>query len=122
MHYKRLSYKMWVGLSVFGFDVWYFCNTNPNRITSGQLIVAVGLLMTAIYCVLRLMIALLGLAYPWFNHQKRVVIAITVAIAVLLALQSIGQLSLRDALVLIGLSIAVFGYLKLTKQRPISNR
>jgi hypothetical protein len=116
---KRLlrSYKAWIGLAVLVADGLFFSRTNPTVVSSGVLFIGVGLIIATIYLVLRTGLAVLSRYNPWFGRQKRVIVTLTIACALVLALQSIGQLSVRDGVVLVILAVLLYFYLKMVRVR-----
>ncbi|MEO8105649.1 MAG: hypothetical protein ABI602_04965 [Candidatus Saccharibacteria bacterium] len=102
---KILTHKKY--LLPFGLvaaDLLFFGFTNPARVSSPLLIVGFLLVVVTLYVGLRFFLSIAGVYNPWFRRQKRPVAYLTGLLGVTIALQSIGQLTLRDVVVLTVLS------------------
>lgn len=96
-----LSYKFLgpvIGLLVV--DSIVFGGTDPQQVPSFMLIVGFILLCLTVYCLLRGLLALLQLAGLPLKHRQRLLRAGTMLFGGCIALQSVGQLSSRDVIVL----------------------
>jgi len=105
------------GLAII--DGLFFGLTNPARVPSLLLIVGFGLVVVSLYAGLRLVMSIGGVYNPWFQRQQRPVGYITGVVAAVLALQSIGQLSLRDVVVLLVLSAVLAVYYGYSKGKTV---
>lgn len=103
------------GLGVI--DTLFFGFTNPARVPSLLLIVGFGLVVVTLFVGLRLLLSIGEIYNPWFRRQRRPVGYITGVLAAMLALQSIGQLSLRDVVVLLVLSAVLAVYYDYSKSK-----
>lgn len=92
-------------------DILYFSTVAPSPSRSWTLLIGYVLVAITLYwglhVVLRVLRRTLGRPH---DHFQRLAIAGTLIGVVLLALQSIGQLSLRDILVLAGLGVLLYLY------------
>lgn len=95
---------------LIAIDILFFGFTNPTNVASWLLIVGFGLVVATLYVSLRLALSIGGVYNPWFQRQRRPVAYLTGVLAAMLALQSIGQLSLRDSVVLLVLSAVLAVY------------
>lgn len=90
-------------------DTMVFGGSDPQKVPSVMLIVAFLLLTATLYYLIRSLIK----AVRWYGlktrHPGRLTAVITVVAAIIMALQSIGELTARDILVL--LPFVVIGYL-----------
>ncbi len=98
-------------------DALFFGLTNPARVPSLWLIVGYGFVVATLYAGLRLVLSVGGVYSPWFQRQGRPVGYTTGVLAAVLALQSIGQLSLRDVVVLLVLSAVLAVYYDYSKTK-----
>lgn len=98
-------------------DALFFGLTNPARVPSLWLIVGYGFVVATVYAGLRLVLSVGGVYNPWFQRQGRPVGYTTGVLAAVLALQSIGQLSLRDVVVLLVLSAVLAVYYDYSKTK-----
>ncbi len=98
-------------LALLGVDIVFFSTTNPNRVPSALLIVGFLLVALSIYALLRLVLAI-GSVYglPVQGRGRRPALFLGVCAAVMLALQSLGELSLRDVIVLALLGLIAYVY------------
>ncbi|HET9174504.1 MAG TPA: hypothetical protein VFN56_04475 [Candidatus Saccharimonadales bacterium] len=100
----------------------FFSNTNPTQIPSLWLIIGFGIMTALIYWTVRSVIAILGFYSKRIASQrKRLVRGGTILVAILFALQSAGQLTLKDIAVLLPLTILSFMYFSYSR-KPLVNR
>jgi hypothetical protein len=102
----------WQGLTLLIADGLFFGMTDSRRVISSGLMLGFGLLVLSLYYLslgLLAFIQLYGLSFG--RHRHRLALFMTVGAAGLLALQSIGQLSLKDILVLGLLAAILYTYL-----------
>jgi hypothetical protein len=111
---KIRHYLQVLGLLII--DLLFFGNTNTNKDPSFIVIIGFILLMMTIYLVVFAIISFLKLYGLPVKNKKRIAIYISALFAVLTALQSIGELTSKDVLVL--LPIAVIGYLYVGYTKP----
>jgi hypothetical protein len=108
---KILSHrKVILMFGIVVLDALFFGFTNPKRVTSLMLIVGFMIVVVTIYASLRLVLSIGEVYSPWFQRQRRPIGYITGVLAAMLALQSIGQLALRDVVVLLVLSSVLAVY------------
>ena len=99
-------------LATLGADALFFGFTNPSKVATVWLMIGFMLAIVSIYWISRGLVALLGLYSKVIRRQHtRLVRAFTISGAALVALQSIGQLTLRDLAVLLPLVIVGYFYL-----------
>ena len=104
-HYRHF----WQALVVLIADVAFFTRTDASKIAPFLLIV--GILLLAVTCY-ELMYGLLSFARLYglpIRHNKRLAVYLSGTLVVIVALQSIGELTTRDILVL--LPLATIGYI-----------
>lgn len=108
--HQLLKYvKRWPWAVLITLDGLFFGLTEPSKVSVPMLIVGFGLIVASIY---RLIHGIIGLT-RWYgvsfgSHARRVAAVATGVIGSVVALQSIGQLSPRDLIVL--LPFALVGY------------
>ncbi len=104
-------------------DIVYFGLVNPAN--SNSLVVFIGciLIIFTIYILIYGLIKLLAVFFPISRStQRRLTIFITLLLAFLLLMQSIGQLSLKDILAMVPLMIVLYLYLTyITKSKTRAN-
>jgi hypothetical protein len=103
-HFWRISGLLAADAVVFGF-------TNPGETQSFMLIVGYILLCTTIYYLVDGVLSLSRLYGVPVRHKRRVLRSTALLISGLVALQSVGQLSSRDILVLAPLSALLYMYI-----------
>lgn len=93
-------------------DAVFFSTTNPLRLSGLILIVAFVLVGINIYAFLRLGLYVLGV-YGLIKSGtgRRLVLLMSINLTIALALQSLGELTARDGLVLLLLSAVAYAYL-----------
>jgi high-affinity Fe2+/Pb2+ permease len=109
MKYVRYKY-IWYALAIIVFDTLLFGSTNAGSVASYMVIIgflALGVtLWTLIYGLLRLS-SLYGLSVP---HKGRFALSVSMLMAGVLALQSIGELGKHDVMVLLPLIVLGYAY------------
>lgn len=106
-------------------DVLLFGTTNPDSTLSFMLIVGFVLLCTTVYYLLDGLLAFAKLYGLSLKHRKRFIRTMTALFGGLVALQSIGQLSPRDVVVLSPLTVLLYLYIaysRSTKQNLSTKR
>ena len=99
------------GLVLVAADSLFFTTTNPNKVASSVLIVGFVLVALSIYGLLRLALAAATFyGLPLQNRGRRVALLVGISIAIAVALQSLGELTLRDVVVLILLTGLIYVY------------
>lgn len=104
--------RLWQITGLIIADVLFFGVTNPTNVPSYMLIVGFVLLMTTFYYLVLGMFRL-GKWYGLDFSKKQVRLAriITTITAVIVALQTTGQLSHREIFVLMPLAILAYAYM-----------
>jgi hypothetical protein len=99
------------GLVLVVADGLFFTTTNPNKVASSVLIVGFALVALTIYGLLRLLLAVATFyGLPLKNRGRRIALLIGISTAIGVALQSLGELTLRDVVVLILLTGLIYVY------------
>lgn len=99
------------GLVLVIADSLFFTMTNPNKVASSVLIIGFTLVALTIYGFLRLGLAAATFyGLPLKNRGRRIALLIGISMAIAVALQSLGELTLRDVVVLILLTGIVYIY------------
>jgi len=108
LHFWRVS-------GLLAADILLFCTTDPRNTLSFMLIVGFLLLSATIYYLLDGLLSMLRLYGLALRNRKRVLRTATMVVCGVLALQSMGQLSLRDLLILAPLTFLAYFYLAYSK-------
>lgn len=109
-HQLRKHVKRWPLAALLALDGLFFGLTEPYAVAAPMLMVGVGLIVVNLYFIIRGIIKMArwyGISFG--SHARRVAAVATAVIGSVVALQSIGQLSPRDVIVL--LPFAIIGYL-----------
>ena|ERR1700722_121916 len=102
---------------LFVLDGLLFGLTNPNKVNSLVLILGFLLLALTLYYLLLLLFGfMIRLGFKIKNRRKLALFTVVV-FWILMALQSIGQLSTRDVLVIIPLAILLYVYIAYIRPR-----
>lgn len=121
---KILSHpRFWRLAGLLTIDALLFGLTDPRQVPSLMLIVAFLLLVVTVY---QLMLTLL-LAADWYGlpgkaHRRRQARILTGVTGGLIALQSIGELGMRDILVVVPLALLAYLYISYGKGRVTAGR
>lgn len=95
----------------------FFSATNPTHILSLWLMLGFLLLVGLLYWLICGLVALLGVyAKPIAANHRRLERALTLLGALLIAMQSAGQLTLKDVAVLLPLVLLAYLYVSYTKR------
>jgi hypothetical protein len=116
---KQTGYILIVMVADFAF----FCFTNPASVPSFVLIIGFLLFIVTLYILIRFLLRGVCTYLPSLRRTRaRLAVFVTGIIGVLLALQSIGQLSTRDAIVIVPIAIVLYVYFTYarSKMRPQS--
>jgi len=104
--------RFWQGLGLLVADGIFFTLTNSSRVVSSLLMLGFLLLVISLYYLYSWLLAAAQLyGLPFSSHRRRLTLFVTGVSACLLALQSIGELSARDGLVLLPLAVVLYIYL-----------
>lgn len=104
-------------LAIFIVNILFFSLTNPNKVNSVYLILGFVLLTILIYSLLDIFLLLIGKSGLRLKNTNRIAGFIAVLIGLLIALQSIGQLTLIDVIVVLPLWLIGYVYLTYIKVR-----
>lgn len=97
-----------VGLIII--DIAFFGLTNPKNVAPILLMVGFGLVMLTIYWLFLNMQKLIAIYIPWLKAQKYFSLSLALSCGAVMALQSIGQLTARDSLLIFLAVLVVYAY------------
>lgn len=100
----------WQLLVLLLADGLLFCGTNARNVASYVVVIGFILLMATLY---QLLYGLLTVMKPYgipLKHRRRLTVSLISLASGLVALQSIGELSVRDVLVIMPLAVLVYLY------------
>ncbi len=105
------TFRFWFVTGLLVVDLLFFTLTNPERLPSFAWIIGLVLLAATLYSLLY---AVLGVA-DWYGlplgwHRRRLAGMLVGLTCGLLALQSVGELSTRDILVVLPLALIAYLY------------
>jgi len=99
-------------------DILFFTTTDPGKVAAPWLIVGYILAVATLYWIVRAIVAFLGLYSKALRRQKRrLATLLTLIGAILLAMDTVGQLSFRDLAVLVPLALIAYFYLSYGKSK-----
>ena len=101
-------------------DCLYFGLTNPNKINSIFLIAGFILFGLSLYVIISAVMTFLKRMGWQLRNRRRIAIFSVGLICLLIALQSIGQLSTRDVLIIIPLTILLYIYTAYIRPRTFN--
>lgn len=106
---KKRSVLYFAGVVLL--DVAFFSSTDPSKVAAPWLIVGYMLAVATLYWLVRAFVAFLGLySKPLRRQKKRFTKVLTLTGAILLAMQSVGQLSVRDIAMIVPLALLSYFY------------
>jgi hypothetical protein len=106
---KKRSVLYFAG--VVALDMVFFSGTDPSKVAAPWLIVGYVLAVATLYWLVRAFVAFLGLySKPLRRQKKRFTKVLTLTGAILLAMQSVGQLSVRDIAMIVPLALLSYFY------------
>jgi hypothetical protein len=107
-HAKRKLIEL---TALFVVDVLFFSLVNPVQAHAAVVIVGFLLLVVTLYVLIDFLLAVGERVIPFSHHTKRrIALATTLVAALLIAMQSIGQLTVKDVLAVIPLIIVLSVY------------
>lgn len=109
------SHHGWQSIGLIISDIIYFGSTNIAKIPAFMVILGYLLLIFSLYTLLYYCLGFIRLYGVPINRKRRLAMYITGAAGLLVALQSIGELSMKDVLVM--LPLALVGYMYLSYSR-----
>lgn len=108
---KLQTSHLWKPAGLIIIDFLLFSLTDPHEVPSIMLIVAFLFLAATLFYLFRAVVRALN----WYGirptHPRRLVMSVTGVISAILALQSIGELTTRDILVILPLILISYVYL-----------
>lgn len=108
---KRTKQKLLRLGALFVLDGLFFSLINPVKAAAVVTIVGFVLLVITLYVLIDFMLAVSERLIPFSAHAKRrMALATTLVLALLLAMQSIGQLTTKDILAVVPLAIVLSVY------------
>jgi hypothetical protein len=107
---------------LFGVDVLFFSLVNPVKAYAIVIIVGFALLVMTLYVLIDFLLALGERIIPFsLSTKRRIAQASTLVLGLLIAMQSIGQLTIKDILAVIPLIIVLSIYFSyMFRQQPKS--
>lgn len=117
-HRKRKLIRL---LVLFVADALFFSFVNPQNVYAVVIIVGFVLLALTLYALIDFLLVLAERIVPFsLETKKRIALASTLVLTLLIAMQSIGQLTGKDILAVIPLIIVLsfyFSYMSSSKAR-----
>jgi membrane-associated HD superfamily phosphohydrolase len=96
---------------LFVLDALFFSLVNPNNTYAIVIVAGYILLIITLYVLIDFLLAVSERIIPFSAHTKRrMAVATTLVLALLIAMQSIGQLTVRDILAVIPLVVVLSLY------------
>ena len=115
------SRPFWLSIGLLITDGLYFGLTNPVKVASIMLIIGFGLVVLSFYWLFYNLQKFLAVYAPWLGGQKYLCLTATAAVGTILALQSVGQLTARDALLIPLAAAVLYAYLTYGKKSASSD-
>jgi hypothetical protein len=105
-HYRHF----WQALGLFVLDVAFFTKTNASKVAPFVLIIGFVLLVLTCYELLYGLLSVVRLYGLPVRYKQRLALYLVGVLGLMLALQSIGELTPRDILVLLPLATLAYIY------------
>lgn len=106
-------------LLLLAADVLFFGSVSPSSSTF-VIIPAFLLIILTIYAVFAFLVGYVGKMFAVKpTNQKRIVLMLTASSGIIIALQSIGQLTIRDVVTIVPLILVLYLYVSYTKSRRV---
>ncbi len=102
--------RFWQVLIIIAIDALFFGLVNPNKVNSLFLIAGFILFGITLYIILQIFLGFLIKLGFKIKHRRKLAGFIVSLSCLLLALQSIGQLSIRDVLIILPLAVLLYIY------------
>ncbi len=104
--------QLWLIFGLIVLDGVFFTRTDPHKVASVTLIIGFLLLTLTLYLCIKRVLAFAKLyGLPFSRHERRIALFGTGVICGLIGLQSMGELTLRDLLVVGPLAVMLYLYL-----------
>ena len=104
--------RLWLVLCLLLLDGIFFTRTDPHKVASVTLIIGFLLLTITLYLCIKRVLAFAKLyGLPFSRHERRIALFGTGVIGGLIGLQSMGELTERDLLVVGPLAVMLYLYL-----------
>jgi hypothetical protein len=116
IHKKSLTWQI---LTMLIIDGLFFGYLNPNKVNSLFLIVGFVLVGLTIYLFMQLVLIFFKNLGFKIKNRRKAAIFIAVLLSLLLSLQSIGQLTLRDVLIIIPIAVLLYIYTAYIRPRTL---
>jgi hypothetical protein len=113
---KRL---VWQSALLLVMDGLFFGLTDPSKVNSLFLIAGFILLGLSLYLLVQIVLSFLEKLGFKINNRRKIAVFVVILSCLLLALQSIGQLSARDVLIIIPLAILLYIYAAYVRPRTL---
>lgn len=105
------SPHIWFAPVLIIINVGFFGLTDPSKVNSGLLIVGYLLLVVTLFAAFRLFARAISLYGVPQTHANRIMGMFGGILSLCLALSSVGELSMRDLVVIIPLAVLLYIYL-----------
>ena len=116
IHKKRLTWQILTALII---DAFFFGLVNPNKVNSLYLIVGFILIGVTIYLLMQLLLIFFVRLGFKVKNKRKIAIFVAVLLSLLLSLQSIGQLSVRDVVIIVPIAILLYIYTAYIRPRAL---
>jgi hypothetical protein len=113
-------HKYWYLIGLLVVDGFFFGLTNPNSVSSQFLVIGYLFIILSIYALLRAFSQFIGI-YSAAAQQtaRRMARLLSILAAILLGMQSVGQLSPKDVMALIPLVAVAYIYLAYARRQAV---
>ncbi|MHB1864991.1 MAG: hypothetical protein ACYCPS_02400 [Candidatus Saccharimonadales bacterium] len=109
----------WQAIILLVIDSLFFGLTDPNTVNSVFLLISFVLFGASLYVLIQIILVyLIKLGFK-FKNRKKIAVFAAVLVSLLLALQSVGQLTGRDVLIFIPLTVLLFIYIAYIRPKTL---
>lgn len=109
---KNISYRRYLeSLTIIILDIGFFTKTNANKAPAIVLMLGFVLVYLSIYMLVYVVLSFLKLYAVPIKRKRRLTWYITSVISLFIALESIGELSAKDIIVVLPLAVLAYLYI-----------
>lgn len=116
IHKHRLTWQI---IAILIIDGFFFGFVNPNKVNSLYLIVGFILVGITIYIFLQLLMTFFIKIGIRIKNRRKIAVFVSILLSLLLSLQSIGQLTVRDVIIIVPIAVLLYIYTAYIRPRTL---
>jgi hypothetical protein len=103
-------------VSITVVDIVFFSNISAQNANTAEIILGFSLFLVSNYAICRILVRTLSIYGLPIKNVKRLSVYLSVFVGLIIALQSIGELTIKDAIILLPLSYLSYTYYSFLKR------